>query len=62
MTIPKKVREAIHLSAGDVVAVDVEGDRVSLRKVTSGDDYVRAVHATLTEWTDPEDEEAWRDL
>jgi len=63
MTIPKKVRDAAHLTAGDVVAFVVENDQVSIRKVVpGGDDYLRAVQGTLGEWSSPEDEEAWRGL
>ena len=63
MTIPKKVRETAHLSAGDLVAFVVEDDRVQFRKVVpGGDEYLRAIQGTLGEWNSPEDEEAWRDL
>lgn len=59
MMIPKRVREAAHLAAGDMVAFVT----VSLRKITPGDDdYLRAVQGTLGEWNSPEDEEAWRGL
>ncbi len=30
MTIPKKVREAAHLTEGDVISFVVEGDRITL--------------------------------
>jgi antitoxin PrlF len=63
MTIPKKVRDAAHLTVGDVVTFVVEDDRVSIRKVVpGGDEYLRAVQGTLGEWNSPEDEEAWRGL
>ena len=62
MTIPKKVREAAHLKSGDVVALDVEGDRVLMRKIVGDDEYLAAVQGTLDEWSSPEDEDAWRDL
>jgi AbrB family looped-hinge helix DNA binding protein len=63
MTIPKKVREAVRLKTGDVVTFEVEDDRVLMRKLAPGrDEYVKAVERTLTEWTSPEDEAAWRDL
>lgn len=48
MTIPKKVREAAHLSTGDLVAVVVEDGKIMIRKVANGgDEYLRAVQATL---------------
>ncbi len=63
MTLPKKIREAARLRAGDVVALDVEGGRVLMRKLTPREDeYLKSVQTTLTEWTSPEDEAAWRDL
>jgi AbrB family looped-hinge helix DNA binding protein len=62
MTIPKKVREAAHLNSGDVVALDVEGDRIFMRKIVGDDEYLAAVQGTLDEWSSPEDEDAWRDL
>ena len=63
MTIPKRVRDAAQLTAGDFVAFAVEDGQVSIRKVTTGgDDYLRAVQGTLGEWNSPEDEEAWRGL
>jgi len=63
MTIPKKVRESAHLSAGDFVAFVVEDGKVQFRKVLPGDDeYLRSVQGTLGEWNSPEDEEAWRGL
>ena len=63
MTIPKKVRDAARLAAGDVVTFVVENDRVTLRKLPSGDDaYLAGVQETLTEWNSAEDDDAWRDL
>lgn len=62
MTIPKKIREAARLKSGDVVALDVEGDRVLMRKIVGDDEYLAAVQGTLDEWSSPEDEDAWRDL
>lgn len=38
MTIPKKVREAARLKSGDVVALEVEGDRVLMRKIVGDDE------------------------
>jgi AbrB family looped-hinge helix DNA binding protein len=63
MTIPKKVRQAAHLKTGDVVAFEVEDDRILMRKLApSENDYLKAVERTLSEWSTPEDEAAWRDL
>jgi antitoxin PrlF len=63
MTIPKRIRQAARLEPGDLVALEVEGDRITLRKLTQGDPaYLAAVEGTLGEWSAREDEDAWRDL
>lgn len=63
MTIPKRVRQAARLKAGDVVAFAMEGDRILMRKLApEGDAYLKGVERTLSEWSSPEDEAAWRDL
>jgi AbrB family looped-hinge helix DNA binding protein len=63
MTIPKKVRDAAHLVAGDRVALYFAGGCISLSKITSTEnDYLKTIEATLGEWSSPEDDEAWRDL
>ena len=62
-TIPKKIRDAANLSAGDVLAFEIEGEHLVLHKVTQGrDDYLQALSGVVGEWSSPEDEEAWRDL
>ena len=62
-TIPKSIREAAGLYAGDVLAFETDGDRVLVRKVAEGhEDHLQALSETLGEWTSAEDEEAWRDL
>ena len=62
-TIPKSIREAADLHAGDVIAFEVEGSHLVVRKVMPGrDDYLQSLSEILSEWASPEDEEAWRDL
>ena len=62
-TIPKRIREAAGLRQGDVLAFDLVGDQVRVRKVTGPlDEYLRALQDTLHEWDSKEDEVAWRDL
>ena len=62
-TIPKSIREAANLHEGDVLAFEIEGNHLVVRKVTPGrDDYLRGLSEVLSEWASPEDEEAWRDL
>ena len=62
-TIPKSIREAANLDAGDEIAFEIEGDHVVVRKVTVGkSDYLKDVSEVLSEWFSTEDVEAWRDL
>ena len=61
--IPKSIREAAGLYAGDTLAFETEGDRVVVRKVSrERDDESRDISGTLSEWASAQDEEAWRDL
>ena len=62
-TIPKIIRESANLHEGDLIAFEIEGDHLLLRKVTPGqDDYLQGLSEVFGEWASPEDEEAWRDL
>jgi antitoxin PrlF len=63
-TIPGPVREALGLSAGDLLAFEViAGGSVVVRKWTSIDvEFTQAVESTLSEWASKEDDEAYRDL
>jgi AbrB family looped-hinge helix DNA binding protein len=63
ITIPAGIRSALGVGPGDLIAYELEGDRVRLRKVEPFDAaYHAAVAETLQEWNSPEDEEAFRDL
>jgi AbrB family looped-hinge helix DNA binding protein len=62
-TIPKSIRESANLVEGDVIAFEIEGDHLLVYKVISGrDDYLEGLSKGLSEWSSPEDEEAWREL
>lgn len=62
-TIPKRIREAADLRQGDLLAFDLIGKELRVRKVPqASDEYLRAVTETLEEWNSREDELAWRDL
>ena len=62
-TIPKRVREAANLNAGDTLLFEVHSDCLVVRKMSRVDDaYLHGLSQTLDEWNSPEDEEAWRDL
>ena len=62
-TIPKSIRKAARLGEGDVIAFEIEGDHLVVRKVTPGqDDYLQGLSEVLSEWVSHEDEAAWREL
>ena len=62
-TIPKSVREVLHLQAGDAIAFDIEGEKIRVRKARWIDlEFAEAWEGTLSEWSGEEDEEAYRDL
>lgn len=64
-TIPKKIREILHLHPGDSVAFEVAGDdKVVLRKATSIDlEFAKALEGTLaSEWLSENDEKACGNL
>ena len=62
-TIPKRIREAADLREGDVIAFDLRGRHLVVTKVTRGQDgYLEGLSGIMNEWSEPEDEEAWRDL
>ena len=59
-TIPVKIREAANLAEGDMLAFEVEGDCVLVRKLgASSAGYLSSLSGILDEWMSPEDEEAW---
>ena len=63
VTVPKEVRERLHLNPGDTLAFEVEGDAARVRKANGFDaTWHRAVSGTLEEWNSPEDDEAFRGL
>jgi AbrB family looped-hinge helix DNA binding protein len=63
-TIPADVRAALKVGPGDLIAWEIEPDgSARVRRVAPLDlEYLKAVETTLSEWTSPADEEAYRDL
>ena len=61
-TIPKRVRVAANLHAGDTLAFEVQPDHLVVRKMPVAQDAYQGLAHTLDEWNSPEDEAAWRDL
>jgi len=63
VTVPKEIRERLHLEPGDVLGYEVEGDEMRVRKVQRFDAaWHHALSGTLEEWNSPEDDEAFRGL
>jgi AbrB family looped-hinge helix DNA binding protein len=63
VTVPKAIRDKLHLEPGDVLGYEVEGDEMRVRKVQRFDRaWHHALSDTLEEWNSPEDDEAFRDL
>jgi bifunctional DNA-binding transcriptional regulator/antitoxin component of YhaV-PrlF toxin-antitoxin module len=63
-TIPREVREALHVGAGDFIVWELSNDgSARVRKAQAlARDYLRALEGTLTEWSSAADEEAYRGL
>jgi AbrB family looped-hinge helix DNA binding protein len=63
-TIPQDIRAALHVAAGDLIAWEMAEDGTArVRRVQPLDiEYLKAVEATLSEWADADDEEAYRGL
>lgn len=63
-TIPRRIRAALEVQPGDLIAWDLDPDGVvRVRRVEPVDlEYLRAIESTLGECTSPEDDEAYRGL
>lgn len=63
-TIPKEVREHLHLKSGDVISYEVLPDNtVTVSKAVPLDlDYLKSLELTMNEWNSDEDEQAFKNL
>ncbi len=63
-TIPKEVREVLHLHPKDRIVYEISKDNtVIIRKAKALDlEYLSALPKTLNEWESEEDEEAYGSL
>ena len=62
-TVPEAVRKKLKLNAGDVIAFEIEGEIIKLRKARPIDiEFSSALVPTLSEWESENDEEAYGDL
>lgn len=63
VTIPLEIRKAMGIKPGDLVAYELQGQFVKLKRITPFDAaFHSAISETLQEWNSPEDEEAFNDL
>jgi antitoxin PrlF len=63
VTLPKKVRDELSVHTGDTLVYEVQGNVVTVRKVEPFDTgWHEALSSTLSEWSSPEDDEAYSDL
>lgn len=63
-TIPKPVRDTLHLDAGDAVEFVIErGGGVRVRRAIVGQSELQELEATLAaEWNSAEDDDGYADL
>ena len=63
-TVPRDIREAMHVGPGDLIAWEVDADGTAIvRRVQPMDlEYLQAIQGTLSEWAGEADEEAYREL
>ncbi len=63
ITVPKKLRDNLGLRPADYVSYELGDGCIILRRVEPFDaEYHAALSATLSEWTSPDDDDAFRDL
>ncbi len=63
ITLPRKVREALKVKAGDLIVYELEGEIVRLKRLEPFDAaFHAALSNTLDEWATEEDEEAFSEL
>lgn len=62
-TIPKEVREALGIKAGDIVIFEIKEGKVLLKKGLPLDvEYLQSLNYTLNEWESEEDDKAYQHL
>ena len=63
ITIPAAIRKAAQLKESDMLAFEIKGDHLVVRKITASVDVcLDGVSGMLDDWTSPEDEKAWKGL
>ncbi len=63
VTIPRDVRQALDLKAGDQVSFAIEDGRAVLTKVDEAEhEWSQFMQAQMPEWNDPREDAYWADL
>ncbi|WP_066696715.1 AbrB/MazE/SpoVT family DNA-binding domain-containing protein [Sphingobium amiense] len=63
VTIPRDVRQALDLKAGDEVTFALEDGRAVLRKIDRSEiEWSRFLQAQMPEWDDPQEDAYWAEL
>lgn len=62
-TIPKNIRKKLNLEKGDYITFEEVNGVIFIRKMTLFDaEYTKALEATVSDWDNKEDDEAFNDL
>ena len=63
-TIPRDVRKALHVGAGDRIVFEIRPDMTIVIKKADGIDrsYLKSLESTLSEWSSRNDDEDFNDL
>jgi antitoxin PrlF len=57
-TVPKSIREFLHVAPGDEIVFEIDEGAVTVRKLPAADrEWLKAVGSALSEWTDDLDDE-----
>ena len=64
VTLPKEVRDTMHVSAGSLLEWEIINDGHAVMRVVQPLDaaYLKALETTLSEWSGAQDEKAYRNL
>ena len=62
-TVPLPVRQALHLSVGDLIEFEIKNNVVTLRRATPIDlAFTQALEGSVQEWSSAADDQAFKDL
>ena len=62
-TVPKEIREFLHLKSGDGIVWEIENNSVVIKKIHKLDlEWHQSLESTLSEWSSEADDEAYKSL